>query len=195
MTDRAEERTLADLRLTSFEEWRDRDLAYKLWPGSLWPILLSPCDVGILMVTDSGGSFGTDDFGLKALIDALAVPPGPWVRFEITTANRGPDPTADIEGFDFTAQSLDNFDQIWLFGIERSTSPGLSTAELSAISQFMDGGGGVFAAGDHEDLGAAISGSIPRVRSMRKWHFPGPGPLGEPGAPPVAGLDRLDTLR
>src|SRR5690349_2200597 len=123
MTDRAEARHLADLELTSFEEWRDSDHAYKLWPGRLWTILLRSSEVRIMMVTDAGGSFGTDGFGLKALIDALAVPPGPWVRFEVTRANRRSDPTADIENFDFTSQSLDAFDQIWLFGIERSTSP------------------------------------------------------------------------
>lgn len=186
---------MKDLELTSLEEWRDRELTYKLFPEKLWPILLGPCEVRILMVTDSGGSFGTGDFGLKALIDTLAVPPGPWVRFEITTANRRVDPTADIEEFDFSRHPLEEYDQIWLFGIEQRFSPELSEPELSALSQFMDDGGGVFATGDHEDLGVAMCGSVPRVRSMRKWHWPQAGPHGEPVAPPVGGLDRLDTLR
>jgi hypothetical protein len=58
----------------------------------------------------------------------------------------------------------------------------------------MDGGGGVFATGDHEDLGVKMCGRVPRVRSMRKWHWPSPGPNGEPVAPKVDGPDRRDTL-
>jgi hypothetical protein len=117
------------------------------------------------------------------------------VRFEITTANRRNDPTADIQNFNFDTPNLADFDEIWLFGVERGFSPSLTDQELRALSQFMDGGGGVFATGDHEDLGVAMCGRVPRVRSMRKWHWPNPGPNGEPVAPPVGGLDRLDTLR
>jgi hypothetical protein len=69
---------LAELGLTPLEEWRHQHLHYKLFPHKLWPILLPPCRVRILLVTDAGGSFGTGTFGLKALMDALAVPPGPW---------------------------------------------------------------------------------------------------------------------
>ena len=39
-----------------------------------------------------------------------------------------------------------------------------------------------------------MCGAIPRVRSMRKWFWPNPGPNGEPVAPPVGGPNRLDTL-
>lgn len=70
----------------------------------------------------------------------------------------------------------------------------------------MDAGGGVFATGDHEDLGAAMCRRLPRVGSMRRWYWPDPGPNGEPVAPvgtpvPVSSpswpalRDRLDTLR
>jgi hypothetical protein len=186
---------LAELGITPPEEWRRQHLYHRLYPGKLWPILLRPCRVGVLIVTDSGGSFGTSAFGLKALIDALAIPPGPWVRFDITTANRRADPTADVQNFSFDTPNLQDFDEIWLFGVERSFSTPLNDAELRALSEFMDGGGGVFATGDHEDLGVSMCGSVPRVRSMRKWHWPNPGPNGEPVAPPVGGLDRLDTLR
>ncbi|HEX4864708.1 MAG TPA: hypothetical protein VFV02_11580, partial [Acidimicrobiales bacterium] len=185
----------AALGITSIEEWSSLHLSQKLDPTALWPPLLRPCLVRILLVTDGGGSFGTDAFGLKALIDALAVPPGPWVRFEITTANRREDPTADIQGFNFAAATLKEFDQIWLIGVEGLFSEGLSDAELRAISEFMDDGGGVFATGDHEDLGASMSARVPRVRSMRKWYWPEPGPNGEPVAPPGSGTGRFDTLR
>lgn len=41
--------------------------------------------------------------------------------------------------------------------------------QLWAFVQFMNNGGGLFATGDHEDLGAPIGAAIPRVRSMRRW--------------------------
>jgi hypothetical protein len=145
------------------------------------------------MVTDGGVSFGTADFGLKALLDALAVPPGPWVRFVVTKANRRSDSSADLQQFRFDNHDLSGYDQIWLFGMERAGSE-IADSELRQLARFMDGGGGVFATGDHEDLGVALCGRVPRVRSMRKWYWPNPGPNGEPVAPPTSGLDRLDTL-
>src|SRR5258708_6161783 len=59
----------------------------------------------------------------------------------------------------------------------------------------MDGGGGVFATGDHEDLGVVLNGRVPRVRSMRKWYWPNPGPLGEPIAPDALGTGRIETTQ
>ncbi|HAB17478.1 MAG TPA: hypothetical protein DCE44_13630 [Verrucomicrobiales bacterium] len=63
----------------------------------------------------------------------------------------------------------------------------------------MDSGGGVFATGDHQDLGANLSGKVPRVRSMRRWTYnydlgyeeydPNSG-----DGPPVYGSFRHDTL-
>ena len=159
------------------------------------PFLLRPVNVDILMVTDGGGSFGRADFGLSALLHALATPPGPWVRFRVTTAHRRFDPNADLTGFRFDAVDLGSFDQIWMFALERSNSSiPLSNGELEAVSRFMDAGGGVFATGDHEDLGVAMCGRIPRVRNMRMWHWPSPGPNGEPIAPNVDGANRFDTL-
>ena len=49
--------------------------------------------------------------------------------------------------------------------------------------------------GDHEDLGVDMAGGLPRVRSMRKWYWPSPGPNGEPISPPVDGFDRKDTVQ
>lgn len=162
-------------------------------PWSSHQIYLRPCSVRILMVTDAVGSFGQANFGLKALLDALAVPPGPWVRFEVTTAHRGAESTASLQNFRFDRTDLDRFDQIWLFGVANRGDE-LTEAELRAIARFMDDGGGVFATGDHEDLGVQMCGRVPRVRSMRMWHWPSPGPNGEPVAPKTDGPDRRDTL-
>jgi hypothetical protein len=154
-------RPLGELGLTSLEEWR---FDYKVHPHNMWTIRLPFCRVRILLVTDAGGSFGTGSFGLKAMIDALAVPPRPWVRFEVTTANRRSDPTAEIQNFSFNIPNLADFDGIWLFGVERSFSPALNDQELRALALFMDGRGGLFATGDSEKLGVAMCGAVPRVR-------------------------------
>jgi hypothetical protein len=52
----------------------------------------------------------------------------------------------------------------------------------------MNSGRGLFATGDHEDLGSALCGDIPRIRNMRKWFF-------KDGPPGRDTIDRLDTLR
>jgi hypothetical protein len=191
--------TLAELDEANIERAKsDRCLAYTTYPELFDPVFLRPCTVNILMVIDSIGSFCDGDFALREVIDVLKVSPGPWVRFAVTTAHRKKDECADKQDFVFTAESLSGFHEVWLFGIERTYNP-LSPQELIALSQFMDRGGGVFATGDHESLGLALCGRVPRVRSMRKWHFPNAGPNGEPVAP-VGNLDqpalenRFDTL-
>lgn len=184
---------MPDERTLALAAALDRQQAYTKDPWSVYPIFLQPCRVRILMVTDGFGSFGVANFGTSALLDALATPPGPWVRFDVTTAHRRLDPSADQQDFRFDAVGLSDFDEIWLFGVERDGSE-ISDAEVRSIAQFMDGGGGVFTTGDHEDLRVALCGRVPRVRSMRKWYWPSPGPNGEPVAPTAGGPDRFDTL-
>jgi hypothetical protein len=137
---------------------------------------------------------------------------------DVTKAHRQTDPAsdngsqspADIENFRFSAGSLAGFDQVWLIGYNSTrldqphlTAPQIAAvpdeAELAALTTFMNEGGGVFAVGDHAGLGLALSGSVPRVRTMRKWWYPTTGPFGnEPVAPPavdVQGSNRLDSTR
>ena len=45
----------------------------------------------------------------------------------------------------------------------------LTDAEVLRLAEWMDGGGGVFAVGDHSILGASLCHRIPRVRTMRRW--------------------------
>jgi hypothetical protein len=123
------------------------------------------------------------------------------------------------------------YQEIWLFGVEPQypafgherhqnlppTHPGyvadptvptghlLDDNEISALHHFAKLGGGIFATGDHEDLGYAMCGHVPRVRSMRDWwyqadvHF-GDDPsvaasrAGEPAAPSGSSAKRHDTL-
>ena len=119
----------------------------------------------------------------------------PHVIFEFAKAHRGPGAQAGvIHDFRFDNHDLTQYDEIWQFGIDRTGLDPLSDAELKAVAQFMDGGGGVFATGDHEDLGQPMSARVPRVGSMRRWHWPGAGPDGEPVAPDQSGPGRHDTL-
>jgi hypothetical protein len=107
------------------------------------------------------------------------------ITCQLTKAHRDTDPgtfTAadeallkpDYQNFKFDQAGLDleEFDELWLFGVGGPTETSAVTdSELAAISRFMQNGGGVFATGDHEDLGLPLNGRIPRVRTMRKWYF------------------------
>jgi hypothetical protein len=177
-----------------------------------------PCLVRILMVTDDDGSFSPEHrFGLTELIAALTSAPQSFVKYAITTAHRLSKNVPFTKDAKITEFRFDNplhfnpqkFDQLWLFGVSNEApssgerSP-LSPPELRIISQFMDAGGGVFATGDHENLGKDLCGAIPRVRSMRRWDFDytavsAPHSYDDydessDNAPPVLGRHRHDTL-
>lgn len=167
----------------------------------LWP--WKRCKVRILIVTESGIDFGPSGFGLEELITkALNTSSRPYVDFVITKASRAAFSTgADLLNFRFDnsqapapaankAFNNTNYDQVWLFGIARS--PALPLPERLALINFMNAGGGVFATGDHEDLGEALCAEIPRVRSMRKWYWP-TAPAGRLVAPDGSSANRLDT--
>lgn len=156
--------------------------------------LFLPCQLKLLIVTDASGSFDTTaSFGLGHFLkvftysaDNIATDnPASWVRFTVKTAHRGTG-AADFSNFKFDTHDLSQYDQIWLFGVATG-SPALSDKELKAIAQFMNEGGGIFATGDHEDLGVTLCGRLPRVRCMRRWWFSSPDPLGSPPAPPSTG--------
>lgn len=162
--------------------------------------------VRVLVVADGliGFSSSANGFGLSKLIDdTLMKSAMPWEKLEVVKAHRQnivtlEDPPPFIPNFKFDAPpqgfSLDSFDQIWLFGqaVESGTpiSPVLLPTELGALADFMNKGGGVFATGDHDTLGAALCGHVPRVRSMRKWLS-----TSQPTPPPRDGIFRTTTLR
>jgi len=142
-------------------------------------------------------SSGDAYFGLSEFVRALTG--GPFPRFAVTKAHRDTDVNgaADIEHFTFDSVDLSVYDEIWLFGVAApsGTDNPMTDSELIALTNFMNGGGGVFATGDHENLGVELNGRVPRVRSMRKWYYPDPGPLGEPAAPPAIGPTRIETTQ
>jgi hypothetical protein len=141
-----------------------------------------------------------DDYSLYLMIEGLHQKAGPVVRFSTTTAFRlpkehirqsgnpeGPDSQgegADIADFLFKCKDItENYDEVWIFGDQSETlkdgkpekiTTQLTACELCALQEFMDSGGGIFATGDHESLGASINAYVPRVRAMRVWRD-GPG--------------------
>ena len=168
--------------------------------------LLEPCRITVLLVTDFLLDFGPGDFGLEEFIANISDGYGPWVAVTVETAHRdGAEPTTIPCRFRFDQHDLESYDQIWLFGSQ--IRPLMSKSERKAVAEFMNGGGGVFATGDHEGLGWSVCGDLPRVRSMRRWYFPEefrifgfdnrPIPDEHDGrlvAPPFLGQQRHDTV-
>jgi hypothetical protein len=135
-----------------------------------------------------------------------------FVKFDITRAHRQtddfkPDPeTQPVEHerygphyenfrFDQPGFNIDEYDQVWLFGARverfpeaRKDDPArLTDAELAILARWMDNGGGLFAAGDHANLGSTMCSRVPRARSMEKWS------LGQE-PPQPEGVGRHDSL-
>jgi len=158
--------------------------------------------VRILIVVDghedqfTNITFSPGYFSLSAAIARLRTATWSPVRFEIETAHRQtdthwdqqPETKPDYENFCFDQDGFDlgRFDQVWLFGMRGEGDRPLRDEEIAILARWMDAGGGVFAAGDHEDLGAALCSGVPRVRRMRRWLCD--------ETPPVSGENRHDTL-
>lgn len=154
------------------------------------------CSIKMLVVTDGSGSYKSQNPNAFSLVTFLKAfnEPLPFTSFDITTAHRSNSniTEADEIGFEFDQHNLNQYDVILLFGVSRTDS--ISESELRSITEFMDEGGGVFATGDHEDLGLGLCGKIPRVRSMRRWHWPMVGPNGEQVAPGQIDGTQYDTI-
>jgi hypothetical protein len=139
--------------------------------------------IRILFVIDGRITASSEptEFGLGYVIETLRDPSFAWwVRFEVAVEDRD-------DGFRFTQDGfdIDDYDQVWFFGdwpgvVANNPSIGddvigsaeynpLDNAELRIVAEWMDRGGGVFAAGDHSLLGASMCHRIPRVRTMRRW--------------------------
>jgi hypothetical protein len=157
-----------------------------------------------------------DYFALGRLTQLLDPSFAWWVDFEVTVAQRSPAPfprpaeeiplsspgpyevTYEHFRFDQSGFDLDAYDQVWLFGfwpgndfgaddhIERPENTPLTDAELKVLAEWMDAGGGVFATGDHDYMGASMCSRVPRVRTMRKWTH-------AQGVPPMLNANRHDT--
>lgn len=125
-----------------------------------------------------------DYFGVTWLTSALKADPTIHLdtahRRGAAYAGKNPDTSKGLTypgDFKFTDIDLNQYDVLWLLGDEglNNTSANAPTdseiggLEKIAIANFMGGGGGVFAVGDHDGIGALLCGRLPRVRVMRKW--------------------------
>ncbi|XVS60997.1 hypothetical protein ACQPYE_22085 [Actinosynnema sp. CA-299493] len=178
----------------------------ELAPVAANPVLLDRVVIRILMVTDDRGSYDPRfPFSLNELVRVLREGTDE-AEFRVTKAHRGTGKYAngaDVERFRFDREDVDlvaDYDELWLFGVDRTASE-LPEPEVHAISEFMEAGGGVFATGDHENMGWALCGRLPRVRSMRKWNWADRGPdrpeedPDDPYGPPEKERDRHDTMQ
>jgi hypothetical protein len=186
---------------------------YLRWgvPDGPW---LWPTPVRILFVLDGRISTSTEPaafglgYALKALLDRSF---GWWAGVDVEVVRRDDgkkqilsDASTQIVvatrlDFRFTDPGfvIDDYSQIWFFG-DYPGPDGIDPAgpaysqmtdpELVVVADWMDRGGGVFAAGDHYNLGASMCSRIPRVRTMRKWTV-------AQGVPPEDGPWRNQTLQ
>jgi hypothetical protein len=134
------------------------------------------CTVKVLIVTDGGLDFSTNGFGLSEFLTTFnQLQATTWNNYQLTLGHRSssvlssnPLVVNQINSFNFqTSVTLSDFDQVWLFGINSGT--GLPAPELAVVDAYMNGGGGLFATGDHGSLGSSLCGNIPRVKDMRYW--------------------------
>jgi hypothetical protein len=176
--------------------------------------------IRILIVIDGRINTGHErdslfGFGLGPVLDTIREWFFLWVKIEVDVVKRDPAPQDESElgvlpdilhyDFRFTQEgfSLDDYDQLWLFGdwpgidsdgwrddtrIDKPENSPLSSEELRTIAEWMDRGGGVFATGDHGVLGATLSSKIPRVRAMRRWTW------AQGALPEKVGPSRHETL-
>jgi len=143
----------------------DRDLVFTAW---------RECQPKILIVTDGLNFTAGDGFGLTVFANTLATMTLHGMTPQVIKASRsGAAPGADIANFTFDHAThgvlKSRYDVVFILGVNRETAVTLSAGEIAALGRFMQAGGGVFATGDHEDLGAAMGRDIPRVRNMRFW--------------------------
>lgn len=190
-----------DQRVTLIKQLRD------LKPDFLKPYVpiwwwWRRCTVKVLVVADGGLNFGIGGFDLSEYLTAFnQLQATTWSNYQITLGHRStiipstnPLVVNQISNFNFqTSVTLNDFDQVWLFGINSGT--GLPAAELTVVENYMNGGGGLFATGDHGTLGSSLSGNITRVKDMRYWADTPPGSPNDVNEVSMTGKRRNDTNR
>jgi len=156
------------------------------------------CTPKILVITDSLNYSPANSFGLTEFVDTLRATSIHSMTPIVLTAQFNPSPAAlsynaatnHISNYKFTDATYgllkSRYDVVFILSVNRASMAKLTdeAGALNAITAFMQAGGGLFATGDHEDLGAAMGMEIPRVRNMRYWTS---------NTPSAAGTDRLTT--
>ena len=129
--------------------------------------LFRECTPRLLVVTDGSLDGGTGGFGLSRFIATLQATTIHGMTPIVVHRMR--QVAADPDGA-FADLTISRFDVVFLFGFNTTAST-LGAQALDRIKRFMQAGGGLFATGDHEDLGTGMCGQIPRVRAMRYWEL------------------------
>lgn len=167
----------------------------KKWLGALF----KECTPKCLVVTDGLNYDPLGSFGLTEFVATLRGSTIHGMTPTVITATFNPG--APAPGYDAATQHITNYkfadathgltksryDVVFILGIYGEGGPRLNQEPggLAAVTAFMQAGGGVFATGDHEDLGAGLCLEIPRVRNMRRWTLA--------TTPTAGGSDRLTT--
>jgi hypothetical protein len=135
--------------------------------------LYRECTPRVLVVTDTLNFDPNLGFGLTQFVNTLKAATIHGMTPIVKTASRYGSPGADLPGFDFKhptdGLTTSRYDVLFLLGKDTEGAGDLPADQVEVIAKFMQDGGGVFATGDHETLGAALCGDLPRVRNMRKW--------------------------
>ena len=156
------------------------------------------CKPKLLVITDNLNYLANNDFGLTEFVNTLRGATIHGMTPIVTTASFSPTGTLSynaitkhVANFKFTDAThglqKSRHDIVLIlsisgeFGLKLTSEPGA----LDAVTKFMQLGGGVFATGDHADLGAGMCMDIPRVRSMRFWRAA--------NTPSANQLDRITT--
>jgi hypothetical protein len=197
--------SLADLAINRFEHiWKDQSVLFP-WRRACTVKALLVTDGGL----DFGdGDFGLSAFVDTLLNDGRSyvrfeITVG-HLRSGVSDADVMVGKTGiarSIKGFAFDVASHFTptmYDQVWLFGIETNFHNGaypnrsgnttrypagrLGDAELDNLTAHMNLGRGIFATGDHGDLGICLGGSVDRVRNMRYWQDFGSGEVSMGGS-------------
>lgn len=142
------------------------------------------CIPKILVVTDGLNYQQMDGFGLTEFVDTLRASTIHSMMPIVTTARFNPSPMATLS-YDAATRHISNYkfkdathgllksryDVVFILSINGESGQKLTdeSGATDAVTAFMQAGGGVFATGDHEDLGAGMCKDIPRVRNMRYW--------------------------
>ncbi len=138
------------------------------------------CQPKLLVVTDGLNFNAASGFGLTQFVTTLKGSTIHGMTPQVITAFHNPNgalsynaATQHITNFRFEDAThgllKSRYDVVFLLGINSTNQNKVTPPGINAIAKFMEAGGGVFATGDHQDLGMALCGEIPRVRAMRKW--------------------------
>ncbi len=108
------------------------------------------------------------------------------LSFEVTARNR----EAVAGGDDPVLVALDRsrFDEVWLFALDGGH--GLTARECAAITRFREGGGGVLATRDHQDMGSSLC-TLGGVGAAHFFHSRSPEPDRERQVPDDVGTPSI----